>query len=108
MQSWGMQSERLENFVETALQPCGVVSISEYRKGMLVIAILLKTRGFVDSQTFGQFMDKADLLEKSIYERLKVEAAQYDWQGVNEAWLRTETFNEMKKSLSDLPVFSNS
>ena len=102
-----MGPKRLANFVNAVIRPRGVVSVSEYLKGQLICALLIEANGSVDAETFERFMQKADELETSIYERLRVEAVQYDWQGVNEAWLRAEAFEEMKKSLSDLPVFSH-
>ena len=79
----------------------------EYRKAQLVLKLLFKHFGDFTLKDYELFMEKADVLEASIYERLIVEAAR-DGIRRDPALFQGETFREMKKHLSNLPIFSAS
>ena len=81
-----------------------VVDFGEYRKARLIYHRLDHTYGEVTPKDFELFMDKADLLEASIYEELRIK---YKPKArCAEAWFQAETFRRVKKALMELPAFS--
>ena len=100
-----MTYQRLDNLVKQLEAPTGVIDFNEYRKAQLIVYLLRVTHGGVSARNFELFMDKADLLETSIYERLKLQATRCGW-GCSEARLRSEAFKQIQECLSNLPIFS--
>ena len=101
-----MHVSRLKSLCCMLNEPHGVVNFAEYRKARLVYHLLTHAHKEVTEAKFEVFMNKMDLLETSIVERLRVEAAQGGWQ-VSEAWILAESFRQAQKHLLELPVFSN-
>ena len=100
-----MQYLRLTQLIDKITAYGVAIELREYRKARLIIRMLYAKFGYLSHRDFELFMDKADVLETSVYQRLRLEAAENGWR-VSEAWLVGQSFREMQEHLSKLPVFS--
>lgn len=103
-----MKYPRLNSIIEALTKPHVCLDFYEYRKARLIFRLLFNAWGDFTNRQFEEFMSQADVMEASIYERLRLEAARDFDIYPSEAWFRAETYRQMEKHLSNLPCFSAS
>jgi hypothetical protein len=99
-----MQCSRLTRLISLLEERGACIDLREYRKAKLIIELICR-KSELTTCNFEAFMEKADILEASIYERVKVQAISEGYV-MSEAELQNIVLKEIKNHLDNIPALS--